>query len=236
MFEIIYALIFLVPAFVAMNLLKSYGMNDSESANTVSLLSKGALYWFPSAISSLLIYEFLFRLLINNYTSLNLLSIVNLNNLEIMFYNLYFLIYFVLSSSLISYFLVKYTYRQLKRFYYALINKDRKKDNLNELSSFNTNWSNYFSDVEAQIVKIHRIGDPNNFVCGAVANYADLHNDPKTLILKDTSWWTDIFNEYEVQTVKAYIDLNNGVEIHTFRLEHANALHDEKVSSLNYNG
>ncbi|PEE69002.1 hypothetical protein [Bacillus thuringiensis] len=215
-------LIFTFPGLVAYYWIQLFGITPTVKYQGTEILAISAILWIPVNIVVLSIYNIsIFLVKTNLYSKLNLFSIYNMKSLNELSTNFYFLLYYVIASTLVSYFLGKIVSGKVFDKVLGKINAIRIKNGKASLNRESNVWDTVFSHHQPQIVGVSKIDndDPNKILIGELQNVSRTYELEKNVVLHETSHWGNIVKNYGVPVEKVYVDVKTGMKIEIYNNE-----------------
>ncbi|HLR69439.1 MAG TPA: DUF6338 family protein [Virgibacillus sp.] len=210
--EFLALIVFVLPGFIAFNLLSLFGLYPTFKHKNNEIIVLSAIMWIPINMIVLGVYS-LVVILLNTHYSLDIPYIRDMDSLITLSNDFIFILYYVTFSALVAYFLAKLASDKM---YYNLlshINKIRNKNGKASLSRNPTVWENSFSNDDFQIV---RVSMSNKTYIGEIKTISGNVENGKDFILQFEDHWKKIMEKYEIEVVEVYIDTETKIVIETF--------------------
>ncbi|BAD74809.1 DUF6338 family protein [Geobacillus kaustophilus] len=236
-------LVFTLPGLLAYFWIQLFGLTPTVKHQSTEMLAISALLWIPVVITVLFVYQLLayvssldvihlkvdVPILKKDWTMINKLSdIATLSD------NVWFLLYFVASSIIVSFYLAKFICKKGYKKFLDKVNQVRKENGLAPLSENTTVWNEVFLGNEGQVVEVYKIDKPDEKVIGCIKKVSRAFEPEKNIVLEGVEHWTKVMEHYEVETEDAFIDTKTGLVIKIYNLEQAleaQDLYNKKVSN-----
>lgn len=210
-------LIFTFPGLIAYFWIQLFGITPTVRYQGTEMLAISAILWIPVNMVVLSIYNIgIFLVKTNLYSKLNLYSIYSMKSLNELSSNFYFLLYYVIASTVVSYLLAKIVSGKVYDKMLAKINKIRVENKKAPLSRESSVWDVTFSHNQSQVVKIMKIDNSKEFLVGEIQNISRTFELEKNIVLQNTEIWIKVFEDYDIALEKVFVDVKTGIQIEIY--------------------
>ncbi|HDR3890317.1 TPA: hypothetical protein QCO65_004835 [Bacillus cereus] len=210
-------LIFTFPGLITYFWIQLFGVTPTVRYQGTEILAISAILWIPVNIVVLTIYNItIFLVKTDLYSKLNLSSIYDMASLNKMSGNFFFLLYYVVTSTIISYLFAKIVSGKIYDKMLTKVNKIRVKNNKAPLSRESNVWDTVFLSNQAQIVRISKLDNPKMFIVGEIQNVSRTYELEKNIVLRETKYWTKIVKAYDIEIEKVFVDIKTGMQVEVY--------------------
>ncbi|MGE1126345.1 hypothetical protein [Bacillus wiedmannii] len=210
-------LIFTFPGLIAYFWIQLFGITPTVRYQGTEMLAISAILWIPVNMVVLSIYNVgIYLVKTNLYEKLNLFSIYNMKSLNELSSNFYFLLYYVIASTVVSYLLAKIVSGKIYDKMLARINEIRARNKKAPMSRESSVWDVTFSHNKPQVVKVMKIDNSTEFLIGEIQNVSRTYELEKNIVLKNTEIWTEVFEGYDIALEKIFLDVKTGIKIEIY--------------------
>ncbi|HZH61039.1 MAG TPA: hypothetical protein VEY70_16045 [Metabacillus sp.] len=210
-------LVFTLPGLLAYFWIQLFGLTPALKRSGTELLTISALLWIPITVTTLLIYQFIVVIYEHNpYYSINLPVVKNLKDLTKVAQSMWFLLYYIVCSLVISYGIARYIVGRGYDKFISHVNKIRMKNGKAPFSQHSTVWDEIFSKNNAQIVEIYNLNNPKTSVVGELRKVSRSFEPERHLTIEHVEHWTNILSKYEVRVENIFVDVKSSMVIKTY--------------------
>jgi len=237
-------LVFTLPGLLTYFWIQLFGLTPTVKHQSTEMLAISALLWIPVMVTVLFFYQLLayassldmfylgvdIPILKKDWTMINKLSdIVTLPD------NVWFLLYFVASSIIVSFYVAKFICKKGYKKLLHKVNQIRKENGLAPLSGNTTVWNEAFLGNEGQLVEVYKIDKPDEKVIGCIKKVSRAFEPEKNIVLEGVEHWTEVMKHYHVEIDDIFIDTKTGLVIKIYNtdqaLEAQNLYNNSKATS-----
>lgn len=221
--EFLTLIIFTIPGLLAYFWIQLFGLTPTSKRESTEVIAISALLWIPIVISVLIIYQLL--ALTSHWSILhpsidipilkkNWFLISNeINDLTKLSKKNWFILYYVTSSILISFYISKFITGKGYKFLLDKINKVREENGIAPLSEQTTVWNTMFLQNVGQIVEVSKIDSQEKSLVGCLTKVPRANEPSKDIVLEATDHWAKIMEYFDVRIEHVFIDTTSGTII-----------------------
>jgi hypothetical protein len=208
-----------------------FGVTPTNKQENTEVLAISSLLWIPIVGVVLLVYQFFAWLShleeLQPYIDIPLLQInwvlitnkvTDLTNLA---KNIWFLLYYVFSSVIISYHVAKLIAGKGYNPLLGKINKIRKANGIAPLSRHTTVWDEMFLTNIGQIIEFSNLENPEQRYVGSLVKVPRAHEPDKNIVLEAVDHWSKVMDFYEVRIDHVFIGTSSGTTIKIYNSDEA---------------
>jgi len=216
-------IIFTIPGLLAYFWIQLFGLTPTSKREGSEVVAISALLWIPIVLAVLVIYQLLaFSSHISVFhppidipmVKKNWFLISNeINDLTKLSKSNWFILYYVASSLIISFYLSKFITGKGYKLLLEKINKVRKENGIAPLSEQTTVWNEMFLGNVGQIVEVSKIDSQDKFLVGSLLKVPRANEPSKDIVLEATDHWAKVIEYYNVRIENVFIDTTSGTII-----------------------
>ncbi|MDW0111526.1 hypothetical protein [Sporosarcina aquimarina] len=207
-------LIFTFPGLVAFFGIQLFGFTPTVRYQGVEILAASAILWIPINIVVIGIYHLLrFIYKFNSYYPIEFPQIQSFTDLNSLSNNFIFILYYTVLSVITGYFLARIISGSLYSYILKRVNDIRVSNNKAPLSKDATVWDTIFSKQEAQVVKITKLFNNDEFEIGEIKNVSRTYEAEKNIVLKNMTLWGKIDEKYTLDVKEVFFDIKAEIKI-----------------------
>lgn len=226
--SLISLIIFTLPGLLAYFWINSFGLTPTTKREKSEIVAISALLWIPTVTIILVVYQCMASLshivhapfdvwIIKKDWTILSNKITDINKLT---NNIWFLLYYVLSSLVVSFLLAIIIFVKVYPLLLENVNKVRGRRGIAPLSNQSTVWNQTFLNNKGQIVE-YRKGDGTVNLIGCLVNVPRAHEPDKGIVLEAVDHWTNVMEYFEVPVDNTFIDTITGTVINIYNFEYA---------------
>jgi hypothetical protein len=221
--QLISVIIFSIPGLLVYFWVRAFGMNPAVQHSVTELIGISAIYWIPTAVLGIatfdvlyFIFDNLFKLTDIDFTFLKLNYLSSLSDIKDLSTNLYFIVYFFVSSIIYSYIVARIWFNNFDKLL-AIINKVRFNKGLAKLSDNTSVWEEVFLNDNPQVVGIGKI-DKEGLIIGCIQK-ASRAFEAERIYLSDIDYFTRLVELFDIPISNIYVDIKSGTIIKIYDAE-----------------
>jgi len=241
--DFITLIIFTIPGLLAYFWIQLFGLTPTSKRENTEVVAISALLWIPIVVSVLVVYQ-LFAILSHCNALYPVVDIPiikkdwfllsnNINDLTTLSKKIWFIIYYVISSLLVSFYLAKLITGKWYKLLLGKINKVRENNGIAPLSEQTTVWNTMFLGNIGQIVEVSKIDSQEKSLVGSLTLVPRANEPSKDIVLEATDHWAKIMEYYNVRIEDVFIDTSSGTIIKIYNsteAQEAQTLYNQRVS------
>ncbi|MBX9971142.1 hypothetical protein H7K06_26845 [Priestia aryabhattai] len=229
--SLISVIIFTLPGLLAYFWINLFGLTPTTKRESSEVVAISALLWIPIVAIILFMYQIMalithlsiaqppfdiifikkdWTLLSNKITDLNKLS-----------ENIWFLLFYIFSSIIISFLVAKFIMQKGYKFMLEQVNKVREENGIAPLSEKTTVWNEMFLNNKGQVVEFSKGESSEAGIVGSLVKVPRAHEPDKGIVLEAVDHWTKVMEYYHVDIDHTFIDTSNGTVIKVYNSDQA---------------
>jgi len=224
-------IIFTIPGLLAFMWIQLFGVTPTNKQENTEVLAISALLWIPIVAIVLVVYQLLAWLshMENLHPSIDIpllkfnwvLLSSKVTDLTDLARNIWFLLYYVFSSVIISFYVAKLIAGKGYNPLLGKINKIRKANGIAPLSKKTTVWNEMFLTKEGQIVEYCKMDNQEKCFVGSLVKVPRANEQERNIVLEAVDHWSKVMEYYDVQADHVFIDTNSGTIIKIYNTDEA---------------
>jgi hypothetical protein len=213
-------IIFTLPGLLCYFWISMLGNSPSQKHNPFEMLGISALLWIPVSILTLCYFNFIslietLYLKSSPWDLHKVLPFINdLDDIKVSLNNLWFILFFVLSSLVFSYLIARVWTVHIHGKFLEHVNKVREDElKLSPYSKKQTVWEELFIQSGPKVIKISKLDSEDKSIIGSVRKASRPLETERNLALDEVDYFTQLVEKYNPIVMKVFIDLKAGVVI-----------------------
>ncbi|MCU1808170.1 hypothetical protein NVV31_22625 [Cytobacillus firmus] len=225
--QVISLILFTIPGLLTYFWINLFGVTSTTKQNNKEVSAISILLWIPILCVVLIIYNFLalttrWKEIHPNY-NIPILKrdwryIDSLVDLTALSSNIWFILFYLLLTIIISFYLgkviSKYGYKRI----IDKVNDIRRNNNIAPLGLHSTVWDSIFLGNDGQIIEYRNQGES---IKGHLIKVPRSHEEKKAIGLEAVDHWGRVMEYYDVEIELTYVDTENGIIINVYNFERA---------------
>ena len=225
--QVISLILFTIPGLLTYFWINLFGVNSSAKRNNTEVTAISILLWIPILCVVLVIYNLLALAShwkkIHPSFNVSVLKrdwryIDSLEDLTVLSGSIWFILFYLLVTIIISFFLgkliSKYGYKKM----IEQVNEIRINNNVAPLGLHSTVWDSMFLGNDAQVIEYKKDGES---IIGQLIKVPRAHEEKKAMGLKAVEHWGKVMEYYDVEIELTYVDTESGIIINIYKKDKA---------------
>lgn len=199
--------------------LQAFGLNPPVKHTAPEITGISALLWLPISFSTLLVLNFWAWLHGDFANIFRVHAAWTVNEFKKVTADIRYLALFIVISGVVSFLLCALWAKWGDKLKQNAINLVRGWRGLSNLSDQSTVWEDVFHRNDLQVVEISKIDKPEEKIVGSITKTSRPFETERSIVLAETTLWTNIIERHKPQPEKVYIDTKSGMVVKIFNID-----------------